>query len=184
MRTRLFSVRETSLDLGEAVAAVFSESAGALSIFVGTVRNHNDGKPVTLLEYQAYSSMAEKQMAKIATEIEATHPGVRLAALHRVGALQVGDSAVICVASSAHRHEAFVACRLLIDRIKEDVPVWKREHGPDGPYWVGWEDARCRGHDHNEAHHHHEVHDEAHTASNRLEETSAKPPGFNEDAQG
>src|SRR5690606_8326494 len=79
-------------------------------------------------------------------------PGVRLAALHRVGSLSIGDAAVICVAAAAHRGEAFVACRLLLDRIKEDVPVWKREHGPDGPYWVGWHDARCKAdhgaHDH------------------------------------
>lgn len=157
MTSRLFAVREAPLDLNEAIAAVSQASAGALSIFVGTVRDHNDGKSVTLLEYHAYGSMAEKQMAKIAEEIERTHPGVCLAALHRTGKLQVGDSAVICVASSPHRHEAFVACRLLIDRIKEDVPVWKREHGPDGPYWVGWEDARCRGdHEHQEHHEHHE----------------------------
>lgn len=152
MSGRLFAIRSTTLDLAEAMAAVSSDEAGALSVFVGTVRNHNDGLKVSLLEYQAYESMAEKQMAKIALEIEAELPGVRLAALHRVGELRVGESAVICVASSPHRHEAFVACRRLIDRIKEDVPVWKREHGPDGPYWVGWQDARCRDH----AHHHEE----------------------------
>ena len=67
--------------------------------------------------------------------------------LHRVGELSVGDAAVACAASAPHREEAFRACRLLIDRIKSRVPIWKREHGPDGPYWVGWEDARC-GHDH------------------------------------
>jgi molybdopterin synthase catalytic subunit len=152
MNARLFAVRSVPLDLTEAIAAVSSDQAGALSLFVGTVRNHNEGLPVSLLEYQAYESMAEKQMAKIAFEIEAELPGVRLAALHRVGELKVGDSAVICVASSPHRHEAFVACRRLIDRIKEDVPVWKREHGPAGPYWVGWQDARCLGH----THHHEE----------------------------
>jgi len=155
MSGRLFAVRDTPLDLAEAILAVSSDEAGALSVFVGTVRNHNEGLKVTLLEYQAYESMAEKQMAKIAQKIEAELPGVRLAALHRVGELSVGDSAVICVASSPHRHEAFVACRQLIDRIKEDVPVWKREHGPDGPYWVGWQDARCRGghaHTHKDPH--------------------------------
>jgi molybdopterin synthase catalytic subunit len=92
--------------------------------------------------------MAEKQMRKIAAGIAQEIPGARLAALHRVGSLTIGEAAVICVAATPHRDEAFRACRLLIDRIKQDVPVWKREHGPDGPYWVGWEDARCRGDKH------------------------------------
>jgi len=77
--------------------------------------------------------------------------------VHRIGALEVGDAAVICVAAAVHRGEAFTACRMLIDRIKAEVPVWKREHGPDGPYWVGWQDARCHGeHHHLHGHHHHE----------------------------
>ncbi len=144
----LFAVRDVPLDLNEAIAAVQTDEVGGLSIFVGTVRNHNDGRPVTLLEYQAYESMAEKQMRKIAEGIAQEIPGARLAALHRVGSLTIGEAAVICVAATPHRDEAFRACRMLIDRIKEDVPVWKREHGPDGPYWVGWEDARCRGDEH------------------------------------
>ena len=82
-------------------------------------------------------------LERIAREVEAEIPGVRLAAAHRVGALSVGDAAVICAASAEHRGEAFRACRRLIDAIKARVPVWKREWGPDGPYWVGWEDARC-----------------------------------------
>jgi molybdopterin synthase catalytic subunit len=142
--------------LNEALAAVASDEVGGLSVFVGTVRNHNEGKAITLLEYHAYVSMAEKQMAKIAAGIASEIPGVRLAALHRVGQLSIGDVAVICVAAAAHRDEAFVACRLLIDRIKEDVPVWKREHGPEGPYWVGWQDARCRAGSHDGHAHEHE----------------------------
>lgn len=148
----LFEVRNVPLDLNEAIAAVQTDEVGGISIFVGTVRNHNDGRPVTLLEYQAYESMAQKQMRKIAEGIAQEIPGARLSALHRVGSLSVGDVAVICVAATPHRDEAFRACRLLIDRIKEDVPVWKREHGPDGPYWVGWEDARCRGDEHHSHH--------------------------------
>jgi molybdopterin synthase catalytic subunit len=93
--------------------------------------------------------MATKEMAAIAAEIAGEIPGVRLAVLHRVGELRVGDLAVVCAASAPHRGQAFVACRALIDRIKERVPIWKREHGPDGPYWVGWQDARCApGHEH------------------------------------
>jgi molybdopterin synthase catalytic subunit len=97
--------------------------------------------------------MAEKEMQRIADEIEREIPGVQLAALHRIGSLVVGDLAVVCAAGAVHRGEAFQACRALIDRIKHRVPIWKREHGPDGPYWVGWEDARCGdGHDHRHGH--------------------------------
>jgi molybdopterin synthase catalytic subunit len=73
---------------------------------------------------------------------------LRLAVQHRTGALVVGDVAVVCAASAPHRDEAYRACRALIDRIKSRVPIWKREHGPDGAYWVGWHDARCEGPDH------------------------------------
>lgn len=142
----LCAIRETPLSLEEAVRAVQSDEMGGLNLFVGTVRNHSAGRSVTLLEYSAYTSMAEKQMRSIAEEIMREIPGVRVAALHRVGPLQVGDTAVICAAGAAHRAEAFDACRLLIDRIKVDVPIWKREHGPEGPYWVGWQDARCSHH--------------------------------------
>jgi len=151
----LFAVRSEPLRVEEALAAVGADDVGGVVLFVGTVRNHNDGRPVTLLEYHAYESMAERQMRRIGEEIAKEIEGVRLAALHRVGSLQVGEAAVICVAAAAHRGEAFRACRELIDRIKADVPIWKREHGPDGPYWVGWEDARCRGHEHHPHHHGH-----------------------------
>lgn len=140
-----FRVQDTPLDPAEVVAAVSGPEIGGVDVFLGLVRNHNDGRPVTRLEYHAYASMAEKEMARIAQEIASEIPGARLAAIHRVGSLGVGDLAVVCAAGAAHRGEAFRACRALIDRIKHRVPVWKREHGPDGPYWVGWEDARCGG---------------------------------------
>jgi molybdopterin synthase catalytic subunit len=141
----LCDVRESPLGVDEAIDAARHPEHGGIAVFVGVVRNHNDGRPVTLLEYEAYASMAKKQMLAIVQEIEGEVPGARLAALHRVGRLEVGDAAVVCVASTPHRGDAFRACQLLIDRIKERVPIWKREHGPAGPYWVGWEDARCRG---------------------------------------
>src|SRR5262249_3486384 len=134
------------LDIAAAVAAVSHAGAGGIDVFVGVVRDHNDGQHVTRLEYEAYAPMAAAEMRRIADEIAHAIPGVRLAALHRVGALDVGDLAVVCVASAPHRAEAFAACRRLIDSIKARVPVWKREWGEHGPYWVGWRDARC-GHD-------------------------------------
>ena len=87
---------------------------------------------------------------------------MRLSVLHRTGDLAVGDLAVVCAASAPHRGEAFAACRKLIDRIKARVPIWKREHGPDGAYWVGWQDARCEAEHGEHATHDHPDHDERH----------------------
>lgn len=156
-------MRDTPLSLDEALTYVTHPGAGGIATFLGVVRDHNEGRAVTLLEYEAYGSMAELEMRRIFAEIEAELPGVRVFATHRKGALKVGDAAVICVASAPHRGEAFRACRLLIDRIKATLPIWKREHGPDGPYWVGWEDARCvaedgdghGGHKHGHSHESH-----------------------------
>jgi molybdopterin synthase catalytic subunit len=149
----LFRVLETPLSVADATAAVSGPHVGGIDLFLGAVRDHNDGRAVTRLEYHAYVSMAEKEMQRIAEEIAREIPGVTLAALHRIGSLAVGDLAVVCAAGAVHRGEAFQACRALIDRIKHRVPIWKREHGPDGPYWVGWEDARC-GDGHDGGHHH------------------------------
>jgi molybdopterin synthase catalytic subunit len=151
-------IRTDALSLDEVIAEVSHASAGGIATFLGVVRDESDGRAVTLLEYEAYGAMAEAEIARIHAEVAAEMPGVRVAALHRVGPLHVGDAAVVCAASAPHRGEAFDACRALIDRIKARLPIWKREHGPDGPYWVGWEDARCgdehakgdhaHGHDH------------------------------------
>jgi molybdopterin synthase catalytic subunit len=136
------------LSIDEVVARVRRPDAGAIAIFIGTVRDHNEGRAVAKLEYEAYPSMAVAEMNRILGEIEGEIRGVVLAVAHRTGSLGVGEAAVICAASSAHRGEAQRACRELIDRIKERVPIWKREHGPSGAYWVGWRDARCAdGHD-------------------------------------
>lgn len=138
-----FDLREDALSIDEVVARVARPGAGGVDVFVGCVRDENDGRAVVLLEYDAYRPMALAEMQRIGEEIEATTAGVRVAAAHRVGPLRVGDLAVVCAASAPHRAEAFAACRALIDEIKHRVPIWKREHGPDGAYWVGWQDARC-----------------------------------------
>jgi len=137
------AVYAAELSVDRAVACVRRPGAGAVVTFLGTVRDSNEGHAVTLLEYEAYAAMARGEMGRIRDELERELPGVRVCLHHRVGALAVGDVAVVCVASAPHRGEAFRACRAAIDRVKERVPIWKREHGPDGPYWVGWEDARC-----------------------------------------
>jgi len=143
MTPPLVAVRAGPLSVDEAIASVQHPGAGAVSVFLGSVRDRNEGRPVVKLEYEAYPSMAEAEMRRIAEEICAEMPGTRLAVVHRTGALSVGDIAVVCAASAPHRAEAFLACRALIDRVKERAPIWKREHGPDGAYWVGWQDARC-----------------------------------------
>ena len=109
---------------------------GGLTLFVGVVRDHNEGRAVTRLDYEAYGPMAEKEMARIAEELAALHPEARLAMRHRVGTLAVGDVAVVVVAAAPHRNEAFAACREAIERIKARVPIWKREEGPSGVHWV------------------------------------------------
>lgn len=136
-------IRQSALSLNEAVDNVTRPGAGGISVFVGVVREESDGRIVTRLDYSAYESMAKKEMQLIAEEIEKEIEGARVCVIHRVGTLIVGDAAIVCAASAPHRGEAFKACRLLIDRIKERVPIWKREWGPHGAAWVGWEDARC-----------------------------------------
>ncbi|MRG91051.1 molybdenum cofactor biosynthesis protein MoaE [Polyangium spumosum] len=158
-------IRREALSLDEVVQIVARPEAGAIATFLGVVRNTNDGRSVSLLEYEAYGTMAEAEFARILEELEREIPEVRVAATHRIGALHVGDAAVVCAASAPHRGEAFRACRELIDRIKARLPIWKREHGPDGPYWVGWEDARCAP-DHGE----HAFHGHAHHGHARDDE--------------
>ena len=146
----MFELSAEPLSVERVIAAVTHPSAGGIDVFVGVVRDHNEGRAVTRLDYEAYATMAVAEMQRIAEEISAATPGVRLAAAHRVGSLGVGDAAIVCAASAVHRGEAFRACKALIDAIKARAPIWKREHGPDGPYWVGWVDARCHGHEHGE----------------------------------
>jgi molybdopterin synthase catalytic subunit len=160
----LVALRPQELSIDEAVAHVKHGGAGAVCVFLGTVRDHNEGLPVVKLEYEAYASMALTEMTRIAEEIGAEVAGVRLAILHRVGSLGVGDIAVVCAASAPHRGEAYRACRALIDRVKARVPIWKREHGPDGAYWVGWQDARCHE-AHSSGAHSHESESEARSAA-------------------
>ncbi len=141
---------EHAIAIDDVVAQVRRPGAGAVDVFVGMVRDEAEGLPVTLLEYEAYRPMSLAELSRCVAEIEASDPDVRLAVTHRLGALKVGDVAIVCAASSPHRSEAFAACRALIDAIKARVPIWKREHGPDGAHWVGWRDARCGpdGHTH------------------------------------
>lgn len=157
MNEPLLALRDMPLSVDEATAHVSHPGAGAVCVFLGAVRDDNEGRPVVKLEYEAYAAMALAEMRRIAGELAAEIAGVRLAVVHRTGPLAVGELAVVCAASAPHRDEAFRACRALIDRVKARVPIWKREHGPDGAYWVGWQDARCDAHD-GRATHGHDAH--------------------------
>lgn len=124
------------------VESVMRRSDGAYVLFEGVVRNHHDGKAVESIFYDAYRPMAEKEMERIVRDIASQYPDVALAVVHRLGHLVVGDSSIAIVACSPHRRESFEACRMMIDRIKETVPIWKKERGPGGEEWVGWQ-GRC-----------------------------------------
>jgi molybdopterin synthase catalytic subunit len=126
-----------SIDVGALLARVQSPERGGVASFVGTVRNHHRGRKVVRLEYSAYAPMAEVECERIVAEAEGRWD-VAIALQHRVGDLQVGDTAVAIAAGSAHRDEAFLACRYVIEEVKRRVPIWKREVYADGT--VDWVD--------------------------------------------
>ncbi|HEV7768895.1 MAG TPA: molybdenum cofactor biosynthesis protein MoaE [Thermoanaerobaculia bacterium] len=124
------------------VTSVMRRSDGAYVLFEGVVRDHHEGHAVESIFYDAYRPMAEKEIDTIVRDVRSQFPDVALAVVHRLGHLVVGDASIAIVAASPHRAEAFAACRLVIDRIKETVPIWKKERGPDGEEWVGWQ-GKC-----------------------------------------
>ena len=130
------AVRDAPLDVNEVIRLVAHEGAGGIVTFTGVVRRESHGHKVERLEYEAYQSMAEERIGVIAGELERT-PGVRVAIHHRVGRLAVGEIAVVIAASAPHRAEAFAACRDAIERLKVEVPIWKKEIGEQGEEWVG-----------------------------------------------
>lgn len=133
---RRCTISEKALDEAEVARRVEGPDAGGVVSFVGRVRDHARGHTIEHLVYEAYPAMAEREMEKIADEAAGLWPGTRVAIAHRVGRLEIGDAAVVVVAASAHRDEAFLACRYAIDTLKQRVPIWKREVATDGAYWV------------------------------------------------
>jgi molybdopterin synthase catalytic subunit len=134
---RLAEIRSTELSVDEVLAAVRGETVGGTVVFIGTVRDHDHSRAVATLAYSAHPSALE-QLVRVVTEVGDGSPDVALAAMHRVGELQIGDIAVIVAAGCAHRDEAFRIGRVLIDRIKAEVPLWKRQQFADGEQeWVG-----------------------------------------------
>ncbi|GAB3464839.1 molybdenum cofactor biosynthesis protein MoaE [Streptomonospora sediminis] len=140
----LVGLRETPISTDEVLAAVSDPRAGGTAFFVGTVRDHDHGRSVARLAYSAHPR-AEADMRRVMEKVVADtsgdgRPVWRVAALHRVGDLEIGDTAVVVAAAAGHRDEAFDACRRLIDDIKAQVPVWKHQEFTDGgTEWVGSE---------------------------------------------
>jgi len=126
-----------TLSLDRCIDAVRGQGMGGIVTFTGMVRLHSRGTTIDHLEYEAYAPMAIKVMTQLCEEIEAEIPGTRIAVEHRVGHLAIGDIAVAIAAAAPHRAEAFTACRAMIDRLKDRVPIWKKEISVDGAEWVG-----------------------------------------------
>jgi molybdopterin synthase catalytic subunit len=134
---RHVTIGDAPLSLDRCIAAVSAPGMGGVVTFTGMVRLHSHGATIDHLEYEAYAPMAIREMTRLCTQIEAEVAGARLAVEHRVGTLTVGEVAIVIAAAAPHRAEAFTACRLLIDRIKLSVPIWKKEVGVSGEIWVG-----------------------------------------------
>ena len=134
---RLVALRERPLDVVEVTDAVSDRAAGGLNVFVGAVRDHDSGQDVLRLEYTAHPT-AEQRLAEVAAEVAAEFDLIAVAAVHRLGVLEIGDLAVVSAVSARHRGEAFEASRALIDRLKQRVPIWKHQLFLDGTdEWVG-----------------------------------------------
>jgi len=134
----LHLVTAAPLDRDALREAVRTDASGAVVLFEGVVRNHHQGHAVLRLEYEAYATMAERQLAAVAAEVRrefAAREVHAIAAHHRTGMLEVGEVSLLVVVSAAHREDAFAAALRTVDRIKETVPVWKKEYGPDGAVW-------------------------------------------------
>ena len=134
-----FRVQEAPLDLSAVVEQVRDPGAGAIATFIGTTRDHNRGREVVHLEYDAYPEMAEAEMAKIAADVTERHGVARVAMAHRTGHVPIGEASVIIAVSAAHRGAAMSACRDAIDTLKQTVPVWKKEVFAGGEEWIGRE---------------------------------------------
>lgn len=135
-----FEITEDEITADELVREVVQPKDGAVVVFVGVVRDNSHGHKVRYLKYEAYKEMAEKKLAEIGEEIRQRWGLDEMAIRHRVGSLQVGDTAVVIAVAAPHRKDAFVACEYAIDRLKQIVPIWKKEYFEDGEVWAGWQE--------------------------------------------
>jgi molybdopterin synthase catalytic subunit len=132
----MIALTDQPISILEVIEAAQSEQAGAVDVFIGTVRNYSLQKKVIRLEYEAYDKMALKVMEQIVEEVKAKWPVQNMAMVHRKGVLQIGEVAVVVAVSTPHRRESFEACQYTIDTLKQRVPIWKKEFYENGETWV------------------------------------------------
>ena len=138
MAVPLLAVTRERLDVQSLTAAVSAAGTadGAIATFVGLVRDHNQGRRVSYLEYEAYEPLAVRALERIVAEAREAWPDARLGVHHRIGRLELSEASIVIVAASAHRADAFAACRYTIERVKQIVPIWKHEHFEGGDVWL------------------------------------------------
>jgi molybdopterin synthase catalytic subunit len=130
------AVTSEPLDSNALAALVDANGNGAVVSFAGLVRAHNQGRQVQFLEYEAYEPLAIRALQRIVDEARELWPGARVAVHHRLGRLEIGEASIVIAAASAHRADAFAACRYTIERVKQIVPIWKREYFNGGDVWL------------------------------------------------
>ena len=127
----MIQITKSKIDTQQVIDSVGTPESGGINVFIGTTRNHSHGKPVTGLEYEAYEPMALKMMERLVQQAGETW-NIKASIVHRIGSVPIGEASVVIAVASAHRDEAFKACRFLIDELKRAVPIWKREYFKDG----------------------------------------------------
>ncbi|WP_273834624.1 molybdenum cofactor biosynthesis protein MoaE [Guptibacillus sedimenti] len=132
-----YKITSEEIDVNQVITSVIRPEAGAINTFIGTVREFTGEKQTVSLQYEAYPSMAEKQLKRIGIEIREQWPNVQTSIVHRIGKLAISDIAVVIAVASPHRAESYEASRYAIERIKEIVPIWKKEYWTDGQEWIG-----------------------------------------------
>jgi molybdopterin synthase catalytic subunit len=134
---KMFEIVEAPVNTDQVIQKVVRREAGAVTTFLGIVREWTHGRKTLYLEYQAYVPMAEKKLAEIGDEVKKKWPDTEVAITHRIGRLEISEIAVCIAVSSPHRRAAYEANEYCMERIKEIVPIWKKEHWEDGETWVG-----------------------------------------------
>jgi len=133
----MIEIIKTPIDIQRVLESVHDTSAGAIDIFIGTTRDHAEGKKVLTLQYEAYEPMAIRLMKNIAEDAQARWHVKKISIVHRVGTVDVGEVSIVIAVSAEHRSESFDACRFIIDTVKKTVPIWKKEYFVGGELWVG-----------------------------------------------
>ncbi len=132
----MFEITDKPLDPALLVEAVRRDEAGAVALFYGIVRNESLGRPVSYLEYDAYPEMAIKKMKEVAQEVRTRFAVTDIGVIHRTGRLEIGETSLLVAVSAPHREAAFAACHHAVDRLKQIVPIWKKEVWTDGEEWI------------------------------------------------